>query len=135
MDVYVASKAENYPVVRLFMRALEDAGHDITHDWTHQVEHFGASPPSIDMRRQSAMDDEKGVRACDVFILVMHKGMVGSLIEFGMALALNKEIYIVGDVMNLPVDSIFFDSTEFTWHNPLGDQRRQVRRRLAGEVR
>jgi hypothetical protein len=118
MDVYVASKAENYLVIRLFMRALEEAGHDITYDWTTAVEVNGPAGGNINYRREMAALDLNGVKECDIFVLVMYKGMVGSLIEFGAALAWDKHIYIVGDAENMPVQSIFFDSTEITWHYP-----------------
>lgn len=118
MKVYVASKAENYPEVRLVMRALEDAGHTITHDWTVQVETAGPMPQNIVYRRECAHQDEQGVRECDVFVLIMHKGVTGALIEFGMALALDKRVFIIADLENLPVETIFLDSTEITWHSP-----------------
>lgn len=118
MDVYVATKAENYPMARVFMRALEEAGHDITHDWTVTVEELGPGPEDISTRRRSAIADLKGVVECDIFILIMHKDMVGSLIEYGAALALNKPIYIVVDVEDWPVESIFFDFEGLTYHHP-----------------
>jgi nucleoside 2-deoxyribosyltransferase len=118
MDVYVATKAENYKVARLFMRALEEVGHDIAHDWTNQVATVGPAPDNIDLRRRLAREDLAGVAACDCFILIIHKDMVGSLIEYGAALALNKRIFIVVDYENSPVNSIFFDFVGITYMHP-----------------
>lgn len=118
MDVYVATKTENYLVARLFMRALEEAGHDITHDWTEQVEQLGAEPEDLNIQRDCAEADIRGVTECDVFVLILYKGMVGSLIEFGMAIALDKAIYIIGDEGCPIVNSIFFSSANFPWHDP-----------------
>lgn len=118
MDVYVATKAENYRVARIFMRAIEEAGHDITHDWTKQVEAYGAGPDDPEFRRQCAQEDLKGVVDCDAFIIVMRKGMVGSLIEFGVAIANNKAIYMVVDSEHWPMESIFFDLPEITYMYP-----------------
>lgn len=118
MMVYVATKAENYPVARAFMFALRGSGHQISHDWTTQVEALGAGPKGPNVRRRCAEEDLQGVRECDLFVLIMYKGMVGALIEYGAALALGKPVFIVVDVEAWPVDSIFFDVEGLTYMHP-----------------
>lgn len=96
MDVYVATKAENYRIARVFMRALEEAGHDITHDWTKQVAEIGPSPDDKMVARRCAEQDNLGVAQADVLILIAYPGLTGGLVEFGIALGHGIPVLLVG---------------------------------------
>jgi hypothetical protein len=85
---YVASKFENKESVRDIYYALIEHGHIITEDWTH----------SVVEGEQAALDDKRGVAECDVFIGLfdIDAAYKGAYIEFGMAIALDKVIVIIG---------------------------------------
>lgn len=90
MKYYVASKYENKEDVREVMYAIVEHGHSITEDWTHSTETDG---------EKVALADKKGVEECDVFVGLfnINANYKGAYIEFGMAIALGKEIVIIGE--------------------------------------
>ena len=89
MKFYVAGKFEDKERVRLAQRCIESAGHEITHDWT-MAEAFGGP--------EEAKDDMDGVRDADALLFVNvdpDLPYAGSLVEIGMALALDKPVYFI----------------------------------------
>ena len=86
---YVASKFENKEDVREIMYALIEHGHSITEDWTHSTEENNI---------KAALADKRGVEECDTFIGLfnINANYKGAYIELGMAIALDKEIIIIG---------------------------------------
>ena len=89
MKFYVAGKFEDKERVRLAQRCIEDAGHEITHDWT-TAEALGGP--------DEAKDDMEGVKDADALLFVNVDPdllYAGSLVEIGMALALDKPVYFI----------------------------------------
>ena len=89
MKFYVAGKFEDKERVRLAQRCIEAAGHEITHDWTMASAIGG---------RAEAEDDMEGVKDADALLFVNvdpNLLYAGSLVEIGMALALDKPVYFI----------------------------------------
>ena len=89
MKFYVAGKFEDKERVRLAQRCIEDAGHEISHDWTMAAALGGQA---------EAEDDMAGVREADALLFVNVDPdllYAGSLVEIGMALAWGKPVYFL----------------------------------------
>lgn len=99
MKIYIAARTSAISRVRELIQIAESGRHQITHDWTQKVEAQGGRaergqyPPEY--FRQVAEDDARGVKDCDLLILLWEDNMLGALIETGMAMALGKDIWIV----------------------------------------
>ena len=103
MKVYLAGKYQDKERCSDIMRLLEDEGDTITCDWTHHKYSDEAYP------KQYCQDDLDGVKACDVFVGVFLDAFDyrGALVEFGIALGLDKKIVLLGHAI---------DSCIFTHH-------------------
>ena len=89
MKFYVAGKFEDKERVRLAQNCIEAAGHEITHDWTMAKAIGGPD---------EAKDDMEGVKDADALLFVnVDPGLLyaGSLVEIGMAIALDKPVYFI----------------------------------------
>ena len=88
MKIYVASEAENRDEAKDAMRLLFLHRHQITRDWTTC---YGRNV-------ENAEGDLQGVTDCDVFIGLFTKDLPyrGALVELGAALALKKQVFIIG---------------------------------------
>ena len=100
MKFFVSGKFEDRGNIRRLMNALENLGHTITYDWTIDEE-TDEGYPII-----SAVNDARGVQVCDVLVcrFIEKNSYRGSLSELGMAIVLNKRIFIIGHA----VDSCIF---------------------------
>jgi nucleoside 2-deoxyribosyltransferase len=112
MKIYVAGKTHDYEQVRRVQHACVRLGHEITYDWTRTVEAVGPDAGhdfdelTDDFKEECAENDFRGVRECALIIaLVEHEHITGTLVEIGMALALHKEVWLVGKP---PRDSVFY---------------------------
>lgn len=92
MRVYVATKFEAKDRARRVMRALEDAGHEITHDWTREEDGDGE-----DFLRACALADLAGVLSSDALVLLVEPGMRGAFVELGAALARGVRVVVSGE--------------------------------------
>lgn len=92
MKVYVAGKYEDKKRCSEVMQLLRDEGDLITCDWTHHKYEDKQYP------MRYCQDDMKGVEECEVFVGVFIDKLeyAGSLVEFGMALILRKQVVVVG---------------------------------------
>ena len=100
MRFYVAGKYQERDKVRLVFRELEKLGHSITLDWTnHDIYPNDAVAEKLG---QFADDDVEGVRRADAFVgcLLNTHEYKGLWVEMGVALALNKPCYLVGEAGN-----------------------------------
>lgn len=90
MKFYIASKLGNHEQVRLLADKLKAAGWVHTFDWTKHI-----SEKSSDSRTLLSIGQQEfdGVRDADVVIVLMPGGR-GTHTEFGMAIALNKIVYL-----------------------------------------
>jgi len=91
LKVYVAGKFEERNLIRQLMDKIEDAGHDITYDWTVNTESDGLN--------NCATWDMIGVRKADLLFVyaVNDWKYLGAPAEIGGALALFKKVYILGN--------------------------------------
>ena len=100
MRVYVAGKWEEREAVKKLQQALIKMGHTITVDWTgHEIDDEGY-PLTY------AQDDVRGVQEADAYVgrFLKENNYKGALVELGVALGLNKQVYIIGHA----IDSCLF---------------------------
>jgi len=86
--VYVASQWEAREAAAALMTRLKERGHVITLDWTKVTQESQAQ----------AIADREGVLAADAFVFLTgdkYEGM-GALVEFGIAVARNIPIFVLG---------------------------------------
>jgi nucleoside 2-deoxyribosyltransferase len=113
MKIYVAGKTHDFERVRRVQAACQRLGHTITFDWTETVEayenpgdghDFDALTPEF--KAECGENDFMGVASAELVIaLVEHEHITGTLIEIGMALALYKDVWLVGKPKR---DSVFY---------------------------
>ena len=90
MKFYIASRFENCEQVNDLAGKLKSAGWTQTHDWTSP----GTSKESsVEMITQAGIRAFNGVKEADVIIILTPQGR-GTHTELGMAIALNKRIYL-----------------------------------------
>ncbi len=97
MNIYVAGKFEDRKEIKKIMKRIESKGNKITWDWTDEV-----PTDKITVMKTHAINDLQGVIDCDTFILIALKdnSYRGSLTELGMALALDKTVWVVGHAVD-----------------------------------
>ena len=108
MKFFVSGKFGTEEEAKATMRALQDAGHQITLDWTA----FGDLRPydqNSSASREAAIAETHGVREADVLVLMANDKGVGMYVELGIAISLGIPIRVITDMENL---TIFF-------HHPL----------------
>lgn len=110
LEIYVAGRFREYKKVRAVIDEVEAIGHNITHDWTRSTEFDDRGEPLVPVvgsaesltpldAKKYAVDDREGVRQADVVILLADdEGIYGALIEAGMAIAWNVEVWVVNPV-------------------------------------
>jgi hypothetical protein len=108
MTFYIAAHSRNYAVV--VKSELERRGHRCTSRWIVDDTKFGTGEYSDAERQRLALLDEEDVRgATDGLILLAEaKGQLvpgGKHVETGMALALGRRVYVIGERENM-----------FHWH-------------------
>lgn len=107
LKIYVASKAENWWGARLVMETLEADGHVITFDWTRDVELLGPGGEKLRRNGPLTVDDEAKLKACaeadangvteaHVIVVLSYPGLVGTLIETGIAVSRNIPVFFIG---------------------------------------
>jgi len=93
MKFYIASKLENHERVRKLARLLKNSGWVQTYDWTSQD--LGKDT-DMETLRLIGENEYQGVMQADIVIVLTPQGR-GTHTEFGMAIALNKIIYLCHD--------------------------------------
>jgi Nucleoside 2-deoxyribosyltransferase. len=88
MKFYIASKLGNHAAVKTLAGKLKSAGWTHTYDWT---EHGSVS--IISQLKEIATLEYNGVKEADVVVVLTPQGR-GTHIELGLAIALNKRIYV-----------------------------------------
>jgi nucleoside 2-deoxyribosyltransferase len=91
MRFYVAGKYSERKLIREVMNELESMGHTITEDWTKHTD--------LNKALIYAVRDTNGVKNCDALVEIMinHNTYQGAWVEFGIAIACDKPIYLIGD--------------------------------------
>lgn len=90
MKFYIASSLKNYRQVRALSQRLKGAGWVHTYDWT---QHCPEDVQDAEALRFIAEAECAGVRQADMLIVLTPRGR-GTHTELGMALALQKEVYL-----------------------------------------
>jgi nucleoside 2-deoxyribosyltransferase len=90
MKFYIASKLENYQQVKNLAVLLKNFGWEHTYDWTA---HDSIKETDAETLKSVGEKEAKGVKNADFVIVLTPQGR-GTHVELGMAIALNKNIYI-----------------------------------------
>lgn len=105
MKIYIAARFSRRPECNDLAHQLQALGHTITSRWvkpdSDHVMPTGLSKQAADdERRRFALEDYEDVIYCDTMISLMEEprsnSRGGRHVEFGMGLALDKRMYIVG---------------------------------------
>lgn len=100
MKFYITGRSNNYPKVEEAFKAIKEAGHEVTFEWTT----LPMCKP-YDQNKETAKNYAElginGVIEADVYIIFAHEDGNGVYTEFGAALAANSInskpiIYAVG---------------------------------------
>jgi nucleoside 2-deoxyribosyltransferase len=116
MKFSVSGKIGSDNDVKSVMKALKDAGHQITFDWT-TVEHLRPYDENSFASREVAIKEAKGVKDADIFVLIAHNKGVGMYVELGIAIGVGIPIRVV---TNIESRTMFF-------HHPLIKRVRSVK--------
>lgn len=88
MNFYIASGFQNKHLVRFVSSQLKEAGWHHTYDWTKNER-----ATNREQLQKIGEEEREAIREADVFLLILEGGN-GSHTELGMAIALEKKIYI-----------------------------------------
>jgi nucleoside 2-deoxyribosyltransferase len=90
MKFYIASSLKNFEHVRDLSRLLKNAGWEHTYDWTL---YCPAKETDVETLKSIGEKEYEGIKQSDVVIILTPQGR-GTHTEFGMAIALNKKVYL-----------------------------------------
>ncbi len=96
MKVFVAGSINNINSIKDLMKSIKSNGHSIVHDWTEQFDET--------RKQEFCLKDIEGIKESDVLIACMENCRTmcrGTLIEIGIALALDKKIIVIGEVNSI----------------------------------
>ena len=107
MKVYLAARYSRIGELSVYASQLQDAGHEITSRWvlgTHSVEDDGGL--GADGIAAYALEDYFDLSAADTVVTFTEEprsgmGRGGRHVEFGMAVALDKRLVVVGPMENI----------------------------------
>lgn len=108
MKFFVSGKVGVEGDVKAAMKALKDAGHEITFDWT-TIDHLRPYDENAAASREVAAKESRGVEDADVLIIIAHDRGVGMYVELGIAIGSGIPVRVVTDVESR---TVFF-------HHPL----------------
>jgi nucleoside 2-deoxyribosyltransferase len=120
MKIYIAARFSRRHECNALAHKLKALGHEITSRWvlpdTDHVIPVGVSAQAADdERRRFAMEDMEDLRECDWMVSLMEEPRSntrgGRHIEFGAALALGKQLTIIG-----PRETVFHHLDEVEWY-------------------
>ena len=89
MKFYVGSGMKNCELVNYYAKLLKENGWEQTHDW---VKNVSDDISKDDMIKYASLESQ-GIVDADVVIMLLPGGR-GAHIELGMAMALNKKIFL-----------------------------------------
>jgi hypothetical protein len=94
MKFYIASRLENYVQVRFLSTKMKTAGWVHTYDWTNEwVQQGSVKETDKETLKSIAIKESEGVSNADIVIVLTPQGR-GTHTEFGMAIALNKIVFL-----------------------------------------
>lgn len=89
MKFYIGSGFKNVELVNEFSKKLQNYGWKHTFNWTKYINEYETIEDLIKYSRL----EQKGIEEADAVIIILPAGR-GTHIELGMAIALNKKIYL-----------------------------------------
>ncbi len=89
--IYVASN--EVPRAKEVMRALVQAGHTITFDWTIDIE-------NQEGKAEKALVEREAVRDCDILVYLWKANQESARFEAGMAMGLRKPVIVSAENHN-----------------------------------
>ena len=92
MKFYIGSSLKNSKIVDYFTKELEKGGWEHTYNWSKNI---GKSETVQDLTKYAVLE-KKAIMESDVVIIILPGGR-GTNVELGMALALNKKIYLCSE--------------------------------------
>ncbi len=95
MKFYIGSGMAGCESVNYYAKHLKQNGWQQTYDWVKNVN----ADVSIDDMIEYAKHEKKGIEDADVVIILLPAGR-GAHIELGMALALNKKVFLCAPSQN-----------------------------------
>lgn len=95
MKFYIGSGFKNCNLVNYYSKILSQNGWEHTYNW---AKNFNGNETIADLIEYSKLE-QKGIMDADVVIILLPAGR-GTHIELGMALALNKEIFLCSATEN-----------------------------------
>lgn len=108
MKVYLCSRYSRRDEMRLVRTLLQEAGHEVTSRWLDtdwERTDGGSSAAPADYRDMYAQIDMDDVRSADAIITFTEApgvgGRGGRHVEFGMAAAWDKRLFVVGHRENI----------------------------------
>lgn len=108
MKFFVSGKVGTEGNVRAVMKALKDAGHEITFDWT-KIDQLRPYDENAEASREAVLKESSGVKDADVLIILAHDRGVGMYVELGIAIGSGIPVRVVTDV----------ESRTMFFHHPL----------------
>ena len=90
MKFYIASKLENCEQVQSLAMQLKELGWEHTYDWTT---HGSVKDTNEKILKDVGQKELDGVKNADIVIVLTPQGR-GTHVELGIAVALNKPVYI-----------------------------------------
>jgi len=108
MKFFVSGKVGVEGDVRAAMKALKDAGHEITFDWT-KIDQLRPYDENAEASREAALKESRGVENSDVLIILAHDQGVGMYVELGIAIGSGIPVRVVTNV----------ESRTMFFHHPL----------------
>lgn len=116
MKFYLASRYRNKEKLLQFSKLLNLKKHKVVSSWLKE----GSLKPYGENRehsRKMATRITKEIKSCDAFVLMSDRAGTDMFIEFGLAVAFDKKIYVVGkwnmrSLMHFHPNIKHFDSLE-----------------------
>ncbi len=108
MKFFVSGKVGAEGNVRAVMKAFQDAGHEITFDWT-TIDHLRPYDENAAASREAAVKESRAVKDADVLIILAHDQGVGMYVELGIAIGSGIPIRVITDT----------ESRTMFFHHPL----------------
>lgn len=92
MKFYIGSGMKNCELVNYYAKILKRKGWNLTYNWVENIN----DDVSIEDMTSYAISESQGIVDSDVVIILLPAGR-GAHIELGMALALNKKIFLCSE--------------------------------------
>ena len=112
MKFYVGSGMKNCELVNYYANLLKENGWEQTYDW---VKNVSDDISREDMIKYASLESQ-GIVDSDVVVILLPAGR-GSHIELGMAMALNKEIFlcsVTNEEFNIENTVAFYELSKVT---------------------